>query len=71
MSSLETWYAVVDDLIGGWAVATRDCPASELVVGEGSPDREVACFVREEDAREIARLHNAACGRSASRGPGV
>lgn len=51
------WYAVVNDLIGGWAVATVDkpCSAHNHEAGEG----EVADFVHEADARFIAAVRTA------------
>ncbi len=53
------WYPVVNDLVGGWAIATADLPLSEidtrtrevLIVGE---------FASESLARNVAQLHNAA-----------
>lgn len=51
------WYAVVNDLVGGWAVSTIDKPLSQLdpTASEG----ELADFCSEEIARHIAELHNA------------
>lgn len=46
------WYAVVNDLIGGWDVSTHDGPASDE---EGY---EIASFTNSEAAKHIARLHN-------------
>ncbi len=51
------WYAVVNDLIGGWSVATRDVPCSELRINQGK-DFELGCFLDEAIARDIAELHN-------------
>ncbi|HEV2928403.1 MAG TPA: hypothetical protein VGW74_06910 [Propionibacteriaceae bacterium] len=51
------WYAVVNDLIGGWSVMNADLPPSQADFESGQV--EVACFVRREDAELIARLRNA------------
>lgn len=56
------WYAVVDDLIGGWNVATVDKTAAEIHPGtKEAPSGEytVACFMDEDTARHVADLHNA------------
>jgi hypothetical protein len=47
-----TWYAQVDDLIGGWCITVVDLPSSA-----GGP--EVASVMDEAAARHIADLHNA------------
>jgi hypothetical protein len=49
------WYAVVDDLIGGWAVATADKPVSMF-----DNRREVVLYetVSERIALHVVRLHN-------------
>jgi hypothetical protein len=51
------WYVVVDDCIGGVAVANVDKPTSQHdhSAGEG----EIASFLHEEAARYIVALHNA------------
>lgn len=48
------WFANIEDTIGGFQVANRDCPASELDTRPGSPDRCVAIFLRKPDADLIA-----------------
>jgi hypothetical protein len=50
------WYAVPDDLIGGWAVSHVDKPLSEqdAKAGEG----EIASFMDQQAAEYIANLHN-------------
>lgn len=50
------WYAVVNDLIGGWAVSTVDAPLSD------NSGLDIADFVSEDVARHIAALHNAWLG---------
>jgi len=52
----ERWYAVPDDLIGGWCVMTADKRPSEVVPGDGVV--QIADFVSMADARYVARLHN-------------
>ena len=44
------WYANVDDLVGGWQVASVDKPASQL----SREDRVVGLFFSEADARMVA-----------------
>lgn len=57
---LSPWYAIVDDLIGGYAVGTKDAPASDTAYGGRHPTAiEVAHFTCENAARHIATLHNA------------
>ena len=51
------WYAVLNDLIGGYSVATVDKPDSLHNVYEG--DFEVGTFMTREAAQHIADLHNA------------
>ena len=52
---LKRWYAVVDDLIGGYSASTVDKPVSQ----HRSPDEfDVASFMDEETARHIVELHN-------------
>ncbi len=46
------WYAMPNDLIGGWCVVPIQLPPSAGVV-------EIATFIDEEFARHIAALHNA------------
>ena len=53
----QRWYAVADDLVGGWGLATVDKPTSQIdtyVTGE----RIVGCFMDEDTARHLAHLHN-------------
>lgn len=59
------WYAMPDDTIGGWIVATAPLPASQLPSAEGG--RQLGDFLTEELARYVARLHNARLNASASR----
>lgn len=51
------WYVVVDDVVGGWAVATVDEPVSAFLgYGEG---RAVADgFWDKDHAEHVTRLHN-------------
>lgn len=51
------WYAVPNDLIGGYTVATVDKPDSLHNVYEG--DFEIGTFMTLETAQHIAELHNA------------
>lgn len=53
----ERWYAVVNDLVGGWCVATVDMPLSEF--GSSSTATFVGDFLTEGIARHVADLHNA------------
>jgi hypothetical protein len=48
------WFANVDDLVGGFQVANRAVPASELDTRQGSPDRAVGLFLSKDDARLVA-----------------
>lgn len=50
------WYAVVDDLIGGWAVSNVNKTTAEMDFEQG--EIEIASFASEEHARHIAELHN-------------
>lgn len=50
------WYPVVNDLIGGWAVASVDEPCSKLDYENG--EHEIADFAVEQIAKHIANLHN-------------
>jgi hypothetical protein len=54
---LMRWYAVVDDVTGGWAVATVDAPVSGFLgYGEG---RAIADGIWEQElAEHIANRHN-------------
>lgn len=56
------WYAVVDDLIGGYLISTIDKPASQLDMKTGC---HVASFTSKENADHIAELHNAWLDRNA------
>jgi hypothetical protein len=51
-----TWHVVPDDLVGGWAFATADLPASQLPSAGGG--RLLGDVLTEELARYITRLHN-------------
>lgn len=50
------WFAVSDDTIGGWAVATRNQPVSQH--GFNNDTVSLAHFTDENLARHIAYLHN-------------
>lgn len=50
------WYAVINDLVGGWAISTVDKPLAEH---DFSKDLVVGDFLTEEIARYIVNLHNA------------
>lgn len=51
------WYPVVDDVVGGWAVATVDEPVSAFL-GYGDGRAVADGFWEEEHAEHVARLHN-------------
>jgi hypothetical protein len=59
-----TWYAQVNDLVGGWIVANKDLPLAEIDTrpeeyGGTMPDAYViAECMCEPDARRIALLLN-------------
>lgn len=53
----ERWYAVVNDLIGGWCIATADKPLSQHRPDDGVTF--VGDFLSEEIARHVVELHNA------------
>lgn len=55
-SSKETWYAVPNDLIGGWCIMTVDKPPSQCDWRGG--ELEIGWIMTKDDAIEIARLHN-------------
>jgi hypothetical protein len=50
------WYAVVNDLIGGWSIATADLPESQINVF--NDEFEVGTFMHEDTAKHIAYMHN-------------
>lgn len=54
------WYAILDDLIGGWAIGNRDAPMSEYDFrrGTSSGDCVLAAGMVERDASAIAALLN-------------
>ncbi len=55
------WHPVVNDLVGGWALAAADPPLSEI----DTRSRDVAVvaeFADEAVARYVARLHNTTIG---------
>lgn len=55
------WYAVVNDLIGGWSVATADKPVGDLCADAG--EFEIADVAGGEVvALHIADAHNASLG---------
>jgi hypothetical protein len=51
------WYAVVNDLIGGYNVANVNKPESQTNPQNG--EFEIGCFMSEGSAKHIAELHNA------------
>ncbi len=55
------WYPVVNDLVGGWALATADLPLSEIDT-RGREVVVVAELADEAIARYVARLHNTTIG---------
>lgn len=50
------WYAVINDLVGGWCVANVDLPLSAIRPRTG--ERVIGDFMTEDDARRVARLLN-------------
>lgn len=52
----QIWYAVENDLIGGWSLTNADRPCSQLVREDG--EHEIASFVEERMARHMAAIHN-------------
>lgn len=50
------WYAVSNDLIGGYSVSTADKPESQQNIFQG--DFEVGTFMTLETAQHIADIHN-------------
>lgn len=58
------WFAVVNDLIGGWAVSHVDKPLSQQDWEQG--EGEIADFCTEAVARHIVDLHNAWVEQSGS-----
>lgn len=48
------WYAVPNDLIGGWSITTIDVPLSSL---DGAADWHVGDFLTERIARHVVDLH--------------
>ena len=53
-------YAVINDLVGGWMVATVDKPAHAIDTRKGSSEYVIADFLSEAEARFLAALRNAA-----------
>jgi hypothetical protein len=53
------WYAVVNDLVGGWAVATADQPVHALRLPPHGEDYLVADMLTEKAAQHVRDLHNA------------
>lgn len=51
------WYAVPNDLIGGWCVMTADVRPSEVDLRRGEIF-EVGCFLTQRVAEAIAHAHN-------------
>lgn len=54
----QRWYAVVDDTVGGYAVANVDKPTSEIDT-RGQKERELVFAVTKAVADHIVQLHNA------------
>lgn len=54
----QRWYAVPEDLVGGWACANVDLPASQIDVGNADHRVGVETW-GERTARHVAELHNA------------
>lgn len=50
------WFAVVNDLIGGWSVSNVDKPSSDTDSTNG--EYEIGCFLSEGIARHVAASHN-------------
>lgn len=50
------WFALPNDVIGGWSVMNCNKPLSQ--VDPNKPEWEVASFASEEDAKHIVILHN-------------
>jgi hypothetical protein len=50
------WYAVINDLIGGWAVSHINKPLSQQDYRKG--EGEIAAFCSESVAHHIVALHN-------------
>ena len=67
---MRKFYAVVNDLIGGWDVSMHDKPVSEHVTSEGGPraweDTTIGSFMDKGTATAVARSLNlmqyCACG---------
>ncbi len=51
------WYAVVDDVVGGWAVATVNLPVSRFM-GNGFGRTVADGFWEKEHADHVVELHN-------------
>lgn len=60
------WFAVVNDLVGGWSLATIDQPVSLINVMDVNTWVPVDCL-DEATARHIATLHNASLSMEAMR----
>lgn len=58
----QKWYAVTNDLIGGFAVANADKPCSALDHSAG--EREIANFWSEQACRLVVAAHNGAVERA-------
>lgn len=56
------WYPVVNDLIGGWAVATVDKPLADVRIEPSSDEFWVLDTISEEIARHVSDLHNREMG---------
>ena len=54
----QRWYAVVNDLIGGYVVSNVDKPCSAIDSRKGSGEWQIADFMDEKTARYVADLHN-------------
>lgn len=61
------WYAVPDDTIGGWAIATADLPTSRLPDSNGA--RWIGDALTQQLARHVVRLHNEWLARRTTNDP--
>ncbi len=50
------WYAIANDTIGGWDIATANVPDSRRNPYAG--EYEVGCFLTQQVAEFLAKLHN-------------
>lgn len=50
------WFAIPDDLIGGWAIMNCNKPPGQASFAAG--EEQVAWGLCEEDAKHIVQIHN-------------